>query len=138
MARTPRDKFFSAINESYDALSSAIEAGNARGYRASRTVLKEARRGERELVALARKWVDAPTNFFDFFETVLDVQARGQARSLELARDWLGGAGESRREVQEALRRLIQANRAAGEASIEALRDAYSRAAERFRGAEEE
>src|SRR3990170_8429634 len=117
MARTPRDKFFGAINESYDALFSAIDAGNARGYRASRTVLKEARKGERELVSLARKWADSPTNFFDLFETVLDIQARGQGRALQLTRDWLGGVGDSGREVREGLRRLGQGHPAAGEAT---------------------
>src|SRR3990170_1811218 len=137
MPRTSRDKFFSAVNESYDALLSAVEATNARGYRASRTVLKEARKGERELVGLARKWTGAPTKFFDLFEAVLDVQARGQQRTLELTRDVVGGVRESGREVREATRGVVEGNRAAGEAVVEGLRGAYSRTVERFRGAEE-
>lgn len=141
MPRKPRDKFFHAINDAYDGMLAAIEAANNRGYKVSRTLLKEARKGERELVGLARKWTDAPTNYFDFFESVLDVQARAQTRTLELARDFLGGAGGYRGDVQEAMTRVVKANREAGEATVEALRDAYERSVGRIRGggeAEEE
>jgi hypothetical protein len=137
MADTTRDKFFDAVNEAYDGWFSAIEAGQARGRNVSRTLLDEARKGERELVALARKWVDAPTNFFENFEAVLDAQARAQRRALDLARDSLSDAGEYGREVQEALRRVIKANGAAGEATVEAVRNAYSSAMDRLRGTEE-
>src|SRR3990170_1817857 len=81
---TARDKFFDAINESYDALVSAVEAAEARGHNVSQVVLQEARKGERE--------------------------------------------------VQEALERVIKANRAATDATVDALRNAFSR----LRGAEEQ
>lgn len=138
MARTRRDKFFGAINDSYDALLSLVESGNNRGYRVSRVALKEARKGEREAVALARKFVEAPTQVFDLFEAIVDVQARAERRALELARDTLQGAGQFRREAQDAARQAIQANRAAGEVAVDALRDAYGRALARIRGEEEE
>jgi|SRR3990172_7023567 len=137
MVDTIRDKFFDAINETYDALLSAIDASETRGHRVSRTVLEEARKGEKELMGLARKWVDEPTGYFENLEAAVDAQARAQQRALELARDLLGGAGEYRREVQDALRRLIKANATATEATVEALRVTYTRAMERVRGTEE-
>jgi hypothetical protein len=131
---TAREKFFDAINESYDALVSAVEAAEARGHNVSQVVLQEARKGEREVVELARKWTGAPTSFFDTFATVVEVQARAERRALELARDALSGANEYRAEVQEALERVIKANRTATEATVDALRNAFSR----LRGAEEQ
>ena len=133
MAETTRDRFFDAINESYDALLTGIQATEARGEKVSRTLLEEARKGQQELVALARKWVDTPTSFFENIETALDAQARLQRRALELARYALSGAGEYRVEVREALGRIIKANRAATEATAEAVRDGYGRAVGRIR-----
>ena len=131
---TAREKFFEAINESYDALLSAVEATEARGHNVSQVVLQEARKGEREVVELAQKWTGAPTSFFDNFATVVEIQARAERRALELARDALDGANEYRAQVREALERVIKANRTATDATVDALRNAFSR----LRGAEEE
>lgn len=124
---TTRDRLFDAINESYDALTAAIEATEERGHRVSRTVLSEARKGEQEVVALARQWANDPTNVFENLGALVDTQARAQRRALELARDSLTGAGEYGSEVQQALTRVIQANRQATEATIEALRRGVNR-----------
>jgi|SRR3990170_5482551 len=127
MARTPADKFFSALNQAYDAMLEAIEKGNQRGFRASKTLLRQARRGEREVAALARKWSEGPTDLLKFYESLLDAQTRAQTRALELTREWLDEMGTAQGEVREALLRMIQANRAAGEAVIEATRSASGR-----------
>jgi hypothetical protein len=125
-----RDKFFDAINETYDALITGIEATEERGHRVSQTLLTEARKGEKELAALAKTWVDTPTSFFENLEAMIDAQTRAQRRALELARDSLKGAGEYRGDVQDALRRMIRANRDVAEAMVEVARSATSRAAE--------
>jgi len=135
---TTRDKFFAAIDDSYDGALSAIEAAEARRHKASRTLLDEVQKGEKELVALARKWAESPTSFFDNFAAALDAQARAQRRALELARDSLAGAAEYRQEVRDALRRVLKANRAAGDAAVEGIRETYSRLRERLPGGEEE
>jgi hypothetical protein len=127
----PRDKFLEAMDASYGALMTALEAAEARGHRVSKTMLAEARKGEKELLALTRGWVDAPTSVYENVEAMIEMQARAQRRALELARESLHGAGEYRSEVQDALRQVIKANRTAGEAVIEALREATSRAARR-------
>jgi hypothetical protein len=125
-----RDKFLEAIDASYGALITAIEATEARGDRVSKTLLAEARKGEKELSALARSWVDAPASVYENLEAMIDAQARAQRRALELARESVNGAGAYRSEVRDALRQMIKANRAAGDVILEALREATSRAAQ--------
>jgi len=131
---TARERFFDAFDASYEALLSAAEATEARGHRASRVALEEARKGEKELVELARKWTGAPTSYFETFATVVELQAHAERRALELARDALTGAREYRSEVRKAVRGMIKASRAATEATVDALRNAYSH----VRGAPEE
>ena len=126
-----RDKFLDAMDETYDALITGIEATEARGDKVSKTLLAEARKGEKEASKLARSWVDSPVSLFENLEAMIDAQARAQTRALELARDALKGAGEYRGEVQEALRRMIRANRTIAEAMVEVARTGSSRAARR-------
>ncbi len=127
MAGTTREKFFDAINESYDALLTAIEATEARGHALSSVAIDEARTGEKEVVALAQKWVDAPSNVFENLQAMLEAQTRAQRRVLQLASDALSGAGEYGTDVQDALRRVIKANAKAGEATVEAAQKMYAR-----------
>jgi len=112
----------------------AIDKGNQRGYRVSKTLLRQARRGQREVVALAKKWSEAPTDLLGFYEALLDAQNRAQTRSLELAREWLDELGGTRGEIGDAMRGVIQANRAASEAVADAARGALGRAVARVRG----
>lgn len=127
---TTKERFFRAVNEANDALIDALEATEERGHRVSRQLLREARKGERELTALAEKWAETPTSLFENLQAGVEVQTRGQGRALELARDALKGAGEYRAEVQDALRRIISANREAAEAVAEAARSMATRAAD--------
>lgn len=137
MAGATRDKFFDAVNESYDALVTAIEAAEARRHKVSNAVIDEARRGEKEMVTLARKWVDAPTSVFDNLEAMLEVQGRAQQRRLDLARDALGGAGEFGTDLREVLGRVIKANAKAGEATAEAAQEVARKAYTRIRPGDE-
>jgi hypothetical protein len=126
---TARDKFFEAINETYDGFISGIEAAEERGHRVSQRLLKEARASEEELVTLARTWVSAPGSMHENLAAMIDAQARGQQRALELARDALNGAQAYREEVRETLRRMIRANRTSTDAMVDVARMATSRAA---------
>jgi hypothetical protein len=124
-----RDKFFDAINEVYDALLAGIEATEERGHRVSKTLLAEARKGETELSKLARTWAESPSSVYENLEAMIEAQGRAQQRVLELTRDAFKGAGAYRGELQEALRRMIRANRSATDAMVEVARTATSRAA---------
>jgi hypothetical protein len=123
-----QNKFLEAIDASYGALVTAIEATEARGDGVSKILLAEARKGEKEFSALVRGWVDAPTNVYENLEAMVDAQARVQRRALALARESLEGAGAYQLEVRGALRQMIKANRAAGEMILEALAVTASRA----------
>ena len=136
MAQTSTDRFFAALNHGYDAVLDVVEKGNQRGYRLSRTLLRQARRGEREAVRVARTWLEDPTDVLGFAEVLLDAQTQAQTRGLELSREWLGEAGDTGREVRDSTRRLIRANRQAGEAVVDGARDATKRTADWVRGRE--
>jgi hypothetical protein len=127
-----RDKFLEELDSGYGALMSVIEATEARGDRVSRKLLAEARKAEKELLALTKGWVDAPGNLFENLEAMIDAQARAQKRTLALARETLDGAGAYRSEVRAALRQMIKANRAAGDVTLGALREVTVRQADRL------
>jgi hypothetical protein len=133
MPRTGRDRLLDAINEGYGALLSAVEDTEGRGHRVSRTVLAEARKGEHEVVELARKWIGSPTSFFDNFEATVEVEARAQRRALELGRDTLQGAVGYGGELLRALKRFARAYRQTGDVAVDFTRDAYAHLTERVR-----
>lgn len=136
MAQTSADRFFAALNHGYDAIVDLFEKNNQRGYRLSRTVLRQARRGEREAVRVTRTWLEEPTDVLGLAEVLLDVQSRAQTRGVELTREWLGELGDAGREVRDSARRLVRANRQAGEAVVDGTREGLMRTADRVRGRE--
>ena len=133
MARTTRDKFLDAIGESYGAILAVMESTEGRRHKVGRTILAEARKGEREALALARKWVDTPTSLFENLETAIATQNAAEQRALELARESLTGSEAYRRDVQHALGRMVQANRVSAQALAQAVGAARGGAAQRVR-----
>jgi len=133
MARTTADKFLDAIGESYGAILAVMESTEGSGHKVSRTVLAEVRKAEREALALARKWVDTPTSLFENLAAAIAVQNAAEQRALELARESLTGSDAYRREVQQALGRLVRANRVSAQALSEAVGAARGGAAQRMR-----
>ena len=127
------DKYFEALTESYDAVIEAIKAGNERGYRVSNSVLAEAQRGQREAVELGKKFAEDPTDVGGFYRAVMESTTKAQGRTLELARQMFDEMSESRTEGREVIEKVIKAQRAAGEAAVEATRDIASTTAERVR-----
>lgn len=109
---TPHDRLFAALGHASDALIDAMEKANQRGYRVSRTTIREARKGGREVLGMTRKWTEQPADITQLYEVQLDVQTRG----LELVRQWLDEAGGVQTDMRETLQRLLIANIAAGQA----------------------
>jgi len=97
------DQFFDSVNESYDALLDAVKSANDRGYRISRKLIDDVEQAQRDT--------------FD------------QSRTLGLARQLLDEVSDSGREARDTARKLIEANRGAGQAAIEATRSTVKRAA---------
>jgi hypothetical protein len=131
--QTAVDKYFDALTESYDAIIDAIKQGNERGYRISNNLLAEAQRGQRESVELGKKFADDPTDVAGFYRALMESSTKAQGRTLELARQMFDELSESRTEGREVIEKVIKAQRAAGEAAIEATRDVASTAADRVR-----
>jgi len=130
---TAADKYFEALTESYDAIIEAIKAGNERGFRVSNNLLAEAQRGQREAVELGRTFASDPTDIGGFYRTMMESTTKAQGRALELARQMFDELSESRTEGREVIEKVVKAQRAAGEAAVEATRDLVSTTAERVR-----
>lgn len=124
------EKFFTALNDSYDALLGAIEAGSERGYRVSKDFIEEARKAQREAVDLGKKLVEAPTDVAGFYGALVEATSKAQSRTLELAREWLGGLGESGKDARDAIQKVMKANQTAARAAVDAARSGLSRARE--------
>ena len=124
------EKFFSALNDSYDALLGAIETGSERGYRVSKDFVEEARKAQRETVDLGKKLMEAPTDVAGFYGAVVEATSKAQSRTLELAREWLGELGDSGKEARDAIQKVMKANQAAARAAVDAARSGLARARE--------
>ncbi len=136
MATKARKRIFDAINDSYGAALSTLDATEMRGHHATQALLREARKGEKELAALAEQWLDSPTNFFHNISALLGLQGRAEQRVLELGRDAFVGTRQYWQDVQQAMEHAIKANRAATDATVEALRATSRRAVRRLRPVE--
>jgi cellobiose-specific phosphotransferase system component IIA len=124
------EKFFDALNDSYDALLGAIEAGRERGYKVSKDFIEEARKAQREAMDLGKKLVEAPTDVAGFYGAVVEATSKAQSRTLELAREWLGELGDSGKEARDAMQKVMKANQAAARAAVDAARSGLARARE--------
>ena len=127
------DKFFDAVDNAYDVVLDTLKAGVDRGYRVSKGLIEQAQTGQHEALELAQSVAKSPTNVAGATGAVVQTLTKTQGRVLELSRQWLDEALDSQQEGREALRRLIDANRQAGEAVIETSRGLFGRAQERAR-----
>ncbi len=131
--QTAIDKFFGAVDDAYDVILDTLKAGVDRGHRVSKGLLEQAQEGQHQALELAQTVAKSPTNFGTTTGAVVQTLTKTQARVLELSRQWLDEALDAQQEGREALRRLIDANRQAGEAVIESSRGAFGQARERAR-----
>ncbi len=127
------DKFFGAVDDAYDVILDTLKAGVDRGYRVSKEAIEQAQTGRREAVELAATIAKSPTDLAGSSGAVVQTLTNTQGRALGLSRQWLDEAMDAQQEGREALRRLIDANRQAGEAVIQSSRGLAGRAQERAR-----
>lgn len=117
------DRFFDAVNEAYDALLDAAKAANDRGYRISRRFIDDIERGQRDLLDMARTVATTPRDVAGFYSASMRTLTSAQGRLLDLTRQFVDEISEGQREGRDTLRRVIEANRTAGQAAIEAARE---------------
>ena len=127
------DKFFGAVDDAYDIVLDTLKAGADRRYRVSKEVIEQAKAGQRESIELAATIAKSPTDLAKASGAVVQTLTNTQGRVLRLSRQWLDEAMDAQQEGREALRRLIDANRQAGEAVIQSSRGLAGRAQERAR-----
>ena len=130
-----QEKFFDALNDSYEAIIEAVKAGNERGYRFSKTLIEEAEKGQEEVLELAKKWGEAPTDLPGFYGALVEATSKAQSHSLELAKEWLGALSESRTDTRDAIERGVGANGTAARAAVGGARGLFTRATEAARAA---
>jgi hypothetical protein len=125
-------KFFEAVNDTSDAVIDAIRAANDRGHRVSAAFIEQAQENQREAVELAKKFIASPLDISGFYSSVVENTTKAQGRALEATRQWFGEMAEAQKETREIVQRVIRANRAANDASIETARSMFNRANEQF------
>ena len=127
------DKFFGAVDDAYDIILDTLKAGVDRRYRVSQGLIEQAQAGQREAVELAPTIAKSPTHLANSSGALVQTVTKTQGRVLGLSRQWLDEAMDARQEGRETMRRLIDANRKAGEAVIQSSRGLAGRAQERAR-----
>jgi hypothetical protein len=127
------DKFFNAVDDAYDVLLDTLKAGVDRGHRVSKGLIDSVQEGQREAIELAQAIVNAPTDVGKATGAVVNTLTHTQGRVLQVSRQWLDEALDSQQEGRDQLRRLIDANRQAGEAVIESSQALFGRARDRAR-----
>jgi hypothetical protein len=131
--QTPVDKFFNAVDDAYDVLLDTLKTGVDRGHRVSKGLIEQVHEGQREAIELAQTIVSAPTDLSKATGSVVSTLTRTQGRVLQVSRQWLDEALDAQQEGREQLRRLIDANRQAGEAVIESSQSLFGQARDRAR-----
>ncbi|MCH8025742.1 MAG: hypothetical protein IH866_03000 [Chloroflexi bacterium] len=134
-ANEATEKLFDAINESSDAMIDAVRAASDRGHRFSAAVIEQAQESQREAVELTRKWIDAPLDFLGLLTSMTETTTKAQGRALDSTRQWFDEMGEAQKESREVIQRVVNANRAAGEATVELTRGIFTRANEAVQSA---
>ena len=120
-------KFFEALNESTDAFIDSVRAANDRGHRFSIALLEQAQESQREAVELAKRWIASPFDVLGLVSAVVENATKAQGRALEASRQWFGELSEAQKETRETVQRVLNANRAAGQATVDMARDAFNR-----------
>ncbi len=123
-------KFFAAVNDTSDAVIDAVRAANDRGHRVQAAFIEQAQENQREAVELAKKFIAAPFDVSGLYSSVVENTTKAQGRALEATRQWFGELAEAQKETREIFQRVISANRAANDATLETARGLFNRANE--------
>jgi hypothetical protein len=122
------DRFFDAVNESYETLLDAVRAANDRGHRISKRLIDEVNQGQRNALELGRTFAGSPLDVSGLAGATVRSLTDAQGRALDLTRQLLDELTDAGQETRDSLRRVVEANRSAGQAAVEATRDVADRA----------
>ena len=86
------------------------------------------KRSQRDAMDLTRRLATAPRDVAGFYASSVRSLTDAQGRVLDLTRQLIDELGDGQREGRDTIRKVIEANRDAGQAAIEATRDTVNRA----------
>src|SRR3989304_8145425 len=95
--RSNREKFFDALDESFEALLDAVRSGKESGYRFSRRLVNEAEQAQRDLIHLGRRFARQPRDVRGLYQSSVELARRGGSNSGLLTREWMDGGQGARR-----------------------------------------
>ena len=121
-------KYYEALNETSDALIDAIRAANNRGHRFTTALIEQAQEGQRDAAEITRKWAAAPFDMIGLMSSITESTTKAQGRALDATRQIFSEFSDVQKETRDVMQRVINANRSAGEASVDMARSAFSRA----------
>lgn len=121
-------RYYEALNETSDAMIDAIRAANDRGHRFTTALIEQAQESQRDAVEFTRKWVESPFDLIGLLSMWTESTTKAQGRALDATRQLFGELSDVQKESRDVIQKVINANRTAGEASVEMARGAFSRA----------
>lgn len=122
------ERYYEALNETSDAIIDAVRAANDRGHRFATALIEQAQESQRDAVEFARKWAESPFDVIGLMSTITENTTKAQGRALDATRQLFSEMADAQKEGREVFQKVFNANRAAGEASVEVARGAFSRA----------
>ena len=111
-------KYYDALIETYDVLVDAIEKSNERGIKMSKQFATDVIKGQREALELGRKLAAEPTDFGQFYSSVLEATTAAQGRALAFTQAAYQEAIGASTDTRETIQKLVEVNREASSAAL--------------------
>ncbi len=121
MTNAPLNRYFEAVNASYDALVEAAENGSKHGGAVWNRLLEDARTAQREALNVSEQVFEKPADP-QTYGVVLQAVMKSQERALAFAKVLFEEASSTGTDTQVAFERVVTANRTAAEAAAELTR----------------
>ena len=131
--QSSNDRFFDALDESFEAMLGAAQKGQERGSRLSKRLLRDVEEGQRELTRLGRRFARKPRDMRGIYRSSVDLARRAASDSAALAQELVSETTDASQNVRQTAQQIIRANRAAADALAAALRGAATDLTERAR-----
>jgi hypothetical protein len=114
----PINRYFEALNASYDALVAAAESGSKHGNAVWSRVLADSRVAQKEALGLSEQVAGKPADA-QTYSALLEATMKSQERALGFAKLLFDEVSSSTADARAALEGVIAANRTAAEAAAE-------------------
>lgn len=121
MTNAPLNRYFEAINASYDALVETAESGTKHGSAVWARLLEDSRAAQREALTFSEQVFEKPADP-QTYSVVLQAAMKSQERALAFAKVLFEEASSTGAETRNGLERVFAANRTAAEAAAELTR----------------